>query len=170
PNALVRQLTSVEIAFSEPVAGIDASDLRINNQPATNVAVVTPSQFVFTFPQPPTGFVQVAWAAGHGIRDFSSASNNFAGGSWSYTLDPNAPVPGVMISEFMAANSGDQANSVHDELGNGPDWIELHNSSSSAVSLTGWSLTDNAGNLAKWRFPSTLLPANGYLLVFASSR
>jgi hypothetical protein len=75
-----------------------------------------------------------------------------------------------MISEFMAANSGNQTNSVHDELGNSPDWIELYNSSGSAVSLTGWSLTDNAADLTKWRFPPALLPANGYLVVFASSR
>jgi hypothetical protein len=79
PNVLVRELTSIEVAFDEPVAGVDASDLRINNQPATNLVVVTPSQFVFNFPQPLTGVVQVAWAAGHGIHDLSNASNSFSG-------------------------------------------------------------------------------------------
>src|SRR6185369_5154678 len=110
------------------------------------------------------------WAGGSGIRDLSSASNSFVGGGWSYLLDPNAPVTGVIISEFMAANSGDQINSVHDELGNSPDWIELYNSGSSAVNLTGWSLTDEAGKPAKWRFPPTLLPGDSYLVIFASSR
>jgi len=170
PGSVVSELNSIEIAFNEPVSGVDASDLRVNNQPATNLFVLTPSQFIFTFPPAPIGVVQVAWATGHGIRDLSNASNAFAGGSWSFTLNPNAPVPGVVISEFMTSNSGQLPYSVHDELGNSPDWIEIFNSSSSAVSLTGWSLTDNAGNLAKWRFPSTLLPANSYLVVFASDR
>jgi len=60
PNARVRQLTSVEVAFNEPVAGIEAGDLRINNQPATNLVVMTPSQFGFNFPQPPTKVMQIA--------------------------------------------------------------------------------------------------------------
>ena len=169
-NSVVRQLTSIEVAFSEPVAGVDASDLLIDGQPATDLATITPSQFVFSFPQPATGVVQVAWAPDPGIHDLSSASNAFAGGSWSYTLDTNAPLQGVMISEFMASNSGKQANSLHDELGNSPDWIELYNSGSASVSLTGWSLTDDATKLAKWVFPATLLSANGYLVVFASGR
>ena len=87
--------------------------------------------------------MQVAWAAGHGITDLSSASNAFAGGSWTYDLDPTAPMLGVIISEFMAANSGKQTNSLHDELGNSPDWIELYNTTTSPISLTGWSLTDD---------------------------
>ena len=76
----------------------------------------------------------------------------------------------VFISEFMASNSGKQAKSLHDELGNSPDWIELCNGSATDVSLDGWSLTDDATQLAKWRFPPTLLPAHSYLVVFASGR
>jgi hypothetical protein len=169
-NSVVRALTSIEVAFSEPVAGVDASDLLIDGQPATDLATVTPSQFVFSFSQPTTGAVQVAWAPGHGIHDLSSAANAFAGGSWSYTLNPNAPLQGVMISEFMASNSGKQSNSLHDELGDSPDWIELYNGGSTPVSLNGWSLTDDATKPAKWVFPATLLSANGYLVVFASGR
>jgi hypothetical protein len=169
-DSLVRDLTSVEVAFSKPVAGVNASDLLINGQPATGLTVVAPSQFVFTFVQPPSGSVQVSWASANGIHDLSSASNSFAGGSWSYTLNPSAPPPGVMISEFMADNSGKQANSLHDELGNSPDWIELYNGSSTSVSLNQWSLTDDATKPAKWVFPPTLLSANGYLVVFASGR
>jgi hypothetical protein len=169
-NSAVRQLTSIEVAFSEPVAGVDASDLLIDGQPATDLVTVTPSQFVFSFSQPATGTVQVAWAPGHGIHDLSSASNTLGGGNWSYTLDTNAPPQGVMISEFMAANGGNQTNSLHDELGNSPDWIELYNSGNTPVSLTGWSLTDDATKPAKWVFPATMLSANSYLVVFASGR
>jgi hypothetical protein len=169
-GATVRQINSVEVGFNKPVTGVDASDLLINGQAATNVTMVAPSQFLFTFPQPATGLVQVAWSAANGIRDLSSSSNVFGGGSWTYTLNPNLPLPGVMISEFMASNSGHQSNSLHDELGNSPDWIELYNGSSSSASLTAWSLTDDSNRPAKWRFPPTLLPAGGFLVVFASGR
>ena len=69
----------------------------------------------------------------------------------------------------MAANSGDQPNSLHDELGNSPDWIELYNGFC-PVNLNGWSLTDDPNRLRKWVFPSKTLPASGYLVVFASGR
>src|SRR5687767_10441908 len=36
-GAVVRQLAEAQIIFSEPVTGIDAPDLLINGQPATNV-------------------------------------------------------------------------------------------------------------------------------------
>jgi hypothetical protein len=167
---LVRRLTSIEVGFDEPVPGIEAADLLINGRPATNLTAVTPSQFVFTFPQPAAGTVQVAWAPGHGITDLASASNAFAGGSWTYNLNPTAPILGVIISEFMAANRGKQTNSLHDELGDSPDWIELYNSTASPISLTDWSLTDDATRLNKWQFPPTLLSAKSFLVVFASGR
>src|SRR5262249_22773092 len=99
-GATLRVLTSIEVAFSEDVGGVDAADLLVNGQPATNLTIVSPSQYVFAFPQPATGVVQAAWAPAHAIQDLSS--NAFAGGSWSYTLDTNAPLTGVIISEFMA--------------------------------------------------------------------
>lgn len=49
------------------------------------------------------------------------------------------------------------------------DWVELYNAGATEVSLAGWSLTDNAGNLRKWMFPTnTTIPAGGYLLVLAT--
>ncbi len=78
--------------------------------------------------------------------------------------------PDVVISEFMASNSGKQANSLHDDLGNSPDWIELYNAGSTDASLAGWFLTDDATKPTKWPFPPSLLPARTYLVVFASGR
>lgn len=70
------------------------------------------------------------------------------------------------ISEFMASNK----NGIVDADGDHPDWIEIHNPGPAPADLTGWYLTDNAGNLTKWKFPETSIPAGGYLLVFASSK
>ena len=39
-----------------------------------------------------------------------------------------------------------------------------------AVNLDGWSLTDTAGNLTKWRFPATNLATGASLVVFASGK
>lgn len=73
---------------------------------------------------------------------------------------------GLVISEFMAANSG----GLVDEDGDSSDWIEIHNDSTASASLGGWHLTDSAANLTKWTFPATNLIADGYLIVFASGK
>lgn len=72
----------------------------------------------------------------------------------------------ILISEFMASNQG----SLEDNDGDFPDWIELHNPGSTAVNLSGWSLTDDPEVLTKWTFPDLNLPARGYLVVFASGK
>lgn len=73
----------------------------------------------------------------------------------------------VVISEFMAANS----QTLNDGEGSSPDWIELYNGSGSAISLNGYYLTDKSVTPNKWAFPATAsIPANGYLIVFASGK
>jgi hypothetical protein len=72
----------------------------------------------------------------------------------------------VFISEFLAANDG----LLRDEDLQSPDWIEIHNTGPDAVNLGGWHLTDSPGNLAQWTFPSTIIPAGGHLVVFASGK
>lgn len=71
-----------------------------------------------------------------------------------------------LISEFLA----DNLTGVTDLDGDRPDWIEIHNPDASPVNLAGWSLTDNSTQLAKWTFPSVTIPADGYLLVYASGK
>src|SRR5256885_10043435 len=72
----------------------------------------------------------------------------------------------LLITEFMAVND----RTLADDDGDFSDWIEIYNAGTNTVNLNGWYLTDNAGNLTKWRFPSTNLTANSYLLVFASNK
>ncbi|MEI6148063.1 MAG: lamin tail domain-containing protein, partial [bacterium] len=76
---------------------------------------------------------------------------------------------GPFINEFMADNSTTLTNS----LGKSDDWIELCNPLSTNVSLKGWYLTDDAGNLTKWKFPTNSISSiagNGFLLVWADSK
>src|SRR5206468_5590943 len=85
---------------------------------------------------------------------------------WWISIDTNGAVGTVLVSEFMAANS----STMLDEDGESSDWIELFNSGTTTVSLDGWFLTDETGNLRKWRLPASNLPAGGYLVVFASGK
>jgi hypothetical protein len=165
-GATVRSLEEIELFFSERVSGVEASDLLINGVPATVLHPFGDSQFVFEFPEPATGTVQIAWAPNHGIQDLAVTPNPFGGAGWSYTLDPNADPPSVLISEFMASNN----RFLRDEDGDYSDWIELYNASNFAINLAGWTLTDDANDLAMWRFPNVTMLPQTFLLVFASGK
>lgn len=165
-NSVVRTLPQIEVRFSEAVQGVDVSDLLINGVPASDLLVYGAEQYVFRFPEPPTGTVQVAWAPGHGITDLSANRNPFAGGSFAYMLDPNASFSDLRINEIMAANS----NGLRDEDGDVEDWIELYNGGTSAIDLAGWYLTDNVLSLRQWQFPSVSLQPGQHLIVWASQK
>jgi hypothetical protein len=162
-------LNNITVTFSEDVLGVNASDLLINTEAATNMVKLNPRQYTFYFPQPPTGTVQVVWAVNHGIIDSAPVPNAFAGGSWTYNLDTNVvPIARMIISEFMA----DNANGIRDEDGSRSDWIELLNTSAVQGVLDGWYLTDDSTNLTKWQFPAGMAPLgpNNYFLVWASAK
>lgn len=78
------------------------------------------------------------------------------------TVDASA----VVISEFLASNQ----SGLRDEDDDSSDWIELFNASGAAVSLEGWSLTDDEAEPRKWVFPAVTLEAGSYLVVFASDK
>ena len=70
----------------------------------------------------------------------------------------------VVINEIMASNQ----TAVADQDGQYDDWIELFNTSSAPVDLSGWHLSDDSNNLAKWTFPQgSILDAGAYLIVWA---
>ncbi len=71
-----------------------------------------------------------------------------------------------IVSEFLTRNE----TGYRDDDGDRSDWIELHNPDSTDINLAGWFLTDDRENLQKWVFPSIVLGANQYRLVFASGK
>jgi hypothetical protein len=72
----------------------------------------------------------------------------------------------VVINEFVAKNG----SGLWDEDGDLSDWIELHNRGDEAMSLEGWTLTDDEDDPDKWVFPDITIPAYGYLVIFASGK
>src|SRR5258706_92559 len=73
---------------------------------------------------------------------------------------------GPRISEFLADNH----DGLRDEDGDASDWIEIQNPGISAVSLQGWSLTDDIRRVRRWHFPAVSIAPAGYLVVFASGK
>lgn len=164
-GAAVPALQSIEVHFSEGVSGVTASDLLINNVPASNVTAYSPSLWVFDFPEPPMGPVQVSWAPTQNIWCPAAHTNVVVQGNWTYTLNRLVPTKPI-ISEFMAANK----NTLLDQDGDSSDWIEIYNGTGAAVNLSGWFLTVQATNLTQWGFPNYVLASGDYLVVFASGK
>jgi len=83
--------------------------------------------------------------------------------------EENAPAPdfsAIRINEFMASNG----DSLEDLDGDTTDWIELYNTGDTDVNLQGLCLSDGKKELDKFVFPEVIIPAHGYLIVFASGK
>lgn len=106
---------------------------------------------------------------------FRARAANVAGAAWApstatFTTTAFTPVT-VYLNEFVAATDNDDPHPHCDSDGTPQDWIEFHNPAASAVDIGGYYLTDNSARLNKWRFPApTIIPANGFLVVFASNK
>ncbi|MCC7231951.1 MAG: lamin tail domain-containing protein [Bacteroidia bacterium] len=70
----------------------------------------------------------------------------------------------VVINEIQPSNT----NTIADENGEYPDWIELYNSGNNPADLSGYGLSDNANQPFLFRFENTTIPSHGFLTVFAS--
>ena len=86
-----------------------------------------------------------------------------------HTLDLNIPAPTagqVQLNEAMSDN-----NLTHDDpYGESNDWVELLNTTSSAVDLSGYFLSDDPANPVKWTIPSnTVMLPNSYLIVWTDN-
>lgn len=93
----VSRLASVSVTFSEPVTGVQASGLNVNNSPATTVTGSGAGPYLFAgYAAPATGTVNVSLATGS-IADLGGTA--FAGDQWTYTL-VGPPVPGVDNPSF----------------------------------------------------------------------
>lgn len=76
------------------------------------------------------------------------------------------PASHCVISEFMA----DDDSTLADEDREFSGWIEIHNPTSAARNLAGYSLTDDPEDPVRWSFPSLSLGPGGYCVVFASGK
>ena len=78
----------------------------------------------------------------------------------------NPTVGDLVINEFMASNDA----TIADQDGEFDDWIELYNNSSTQISLDGYFLSDDAGDLMKWEFTDNIvIEGNSYLMIWADN-
>lgn len=166
PGIVLTRFDQLKVRFDEPVTGLGATDLLAGGQPATGIEDLGDSVYRFTFEAASAGELVIEWAADHGITDVSPARNPFVGESYTYTIDPDAPLPAVRIAEFLASNR----SGILDSDGETSDWIELENLEDHPVELSGWSLSDDPAEPDRWVFPEITLAAGERLLVFASGQ
>ncbi len=77
------------------------------------------------------------------------------------------PFPAGWLNELQA----DNLTGPMDNLGQREPWVEIHNNGTNALDLTGFSLSDNYTNLAKWNFPAgTSVPVGGFLVVWCDNQ
>ncbi len=76
---------------------------------------------------------------------------------------PSDKYNGLVISEVMSANS----SAVPDDKGEFSDWVEVWNSTSQDMDLSGVGMSDRSDRVL-FLFPKMTLPANGRVVVFAS--
>ena len=75
-------------------------------------------------------------------------------------VDP-APITDMVINELMAHTDYSDPGLPWLES---DDWVEVYNTSSSAVSLADWYLSDSVDNLKKWQVePTNALASNGWV-------
>jgi hypothetical protein len=164
PGATTRSLSSINVTFSEPVGGINPTDLRINGRGANSVNGFGAGPYKFSFTQPTTnGAVNVGWTNNHGIHDLSAAMNAFAGGSWTYTLQTNVIETNIVLNEIMYHPFHNDVAFVPEPVGE--EYIELYNRGTNAVNLTGWKLKGGVD----FTFLSNNLAAGAYLVVAANT-
>jgi hypothetical protein len=105
-----------------------------------------------------------------GLEDETLKTDTRENGRYTNAGD-NTNVPilgGLLINEFMASNN---STDIPGHSGS-DDWIELRNTTSSAIDISGFYITDDFSNPTKVRLPtaagSVVIPANGYLVLICS--
>lgn len=86
-----------------------------------------------------------------------------------YSLSIPFPTPlagDVVINEIMAKNG----STAYDSNGESDDWIELFNTTASAIDLSAVYLSDDPANPTMWQFPfGTAINAHGTLIVWCDN-
>ena len=86
--------------------------------------------------------------------------------TWGMKLDANVPAAGatvaVVLNEVLASNV-----TLQNPDGSYAGWVELYNTSASAVNVADMSLTNDTADARKFVLPAgSSVPANGFLVIY----
>ena len=126
----------------EPGFGSVGALTGLNGQGLVSVSPVTPTEYVFI------------------------ATNGCGTTFAAVTVEAGGPPLPPRITEFVA----DNRYSLEDGDGAASDWIEIHNPRNTPLDLAGYGLSDDPALPFKWVMPAAVVPAHGFLVVFASER
>lgn len=141
-GATLTALTQLTVAFNEPVYGLEATDLLVNDEPA-NGLIGNPgtNRYTFTFTQPLPGLVSIGWNDAPGITDSQGAPFDLNGTNttWTYTLTDTmsptvverTPVAGATVSQLS------RIEVLFSEPVSGVDAADLRINSQPATGVTG---------------------------------
>ena len=144
----------------------------------TNELVVDEVRYSNVPPWPPQ-----AAGLGPSLQLLDPLQDNRRPGNWTATLPtaPNrvtpgaanagrttlAPFPLVWLNEVLAVNTSGPL----DNAGERAPYIELYNSDTNAVDLSGYHLTDSYSDLTRWEFPAgTIIAPKAFLVVWADGQ
>ena len=71
----------------------------------------------------------------------------------------------IVINECMPNNS----NTASDQDGEFNDWVELYNTSNSAINLEGYFLSDRRSQPTKFKFPNIIVQPEDYLIIWVDT-
>ncbi|MCF8276984.1 MAG: CotH kinase family protein [Flavobacteriales bacterium] len=107
---------------------------------------------------------------GNTIQYYIYAQNDTAGtfspvrAAYEYYELQSQINPGdLVLNEVMASNE----HTAFDQSGENDDWIEIHNTTQFDISTSGLYLTDDMANQDKWAMLNAIVPADGYMVVWA---
>ena len=192
-SGLISNMDNVTVNFSEPVQGLEASDLLANGEPAISVEGSGKS-WIFEFADIDYGKVQLSWIKEHGITDqalkpnaFNSSAKgnnriyNFVDGNPPYikrtnpptgltvkSLDTieiefNMPVTGVNAVDLLINN--EPAETI-EQLNDSRYLIKFNKITSGKVNIN-WA--GNTGIIGKNAFKKKYHPVGWYYLVDANA-
>lgn len=155
------------VSYSQPASGHGASRDNGGNNPALIVNVAVPRSMLRVGKNVISGqlhndainssdvLLDVRFSALSGSNTLTWVTT---GSSWKYRLG---------LTEFAIPAPASAAPPAPEFL----DWIELKNNGATPADLSGWRITDDADEPAKWTFPpGTTIPAGGYLVLACSGR
>lgn len=95
------------------------------------------------------------------VGNWAAFAGSATPGATNATRATLTAFPLIWVNEVQPNN----LNGIKDSAGELDPWVELYNSSSATVSLSGLYLTDDLQNLSKWAFPAGASMAPGQHLI-----